>query len=72
MALTEQEIEERIKILEESMDGVSEVSFDGETTKYRSIAEIEKALSRLYRMKKQLTKPHGRYRSYVRTVSRGL
>ncbi len=72
MALTEQQIDERIQILEESIDGVSEVSFEGESTKYRSVAEIEKALSLLQRKKRQLTKKHGRCRSFHMSVDRGL
>lgn len=72
MSLTEPEIDERIKILQGSMDGVSEVSFDGETTKYRSIEEIKRAISYYKGLKKKFTTQRGKYRAFHKSINRGF
>lgn len=72
MPLTVEDIEEQIEQLESSLDGVSEVSFEGETTKYRSVAEIQKAIAFLTRKKKSLTTPRSKYMTLHKTIDRGL
>lgn len=73
MPLTVAEIDERIEALQEGLDSVSEVSFEGETTKYRSVGEIKRAIAYYSKLKQGLEDtPKGRYRSFNFKLDRGL
>ena len=75
MAFTEAEIDERIHQLQDGIDSVSEVQFEGESTKYRSIKEIERGILYYTKLKQQLaqpTKKRNRFRPVHMTIDRGL
>lgn len=73
MALTLEQIDERIEQLQEGLGSESEVSFEGESTKYRSISEIKKAIGYYTKLKNSLAdKPRSRYRSMNFRVDRRL
>jgi len=72
MALTVAEIDDRIRQLQDGIDSVSEVQFEGEATKYRSISEIRKAIAYFSKLKVTLTKTRSRYRAVHHRVNRGL
>lgn len=71
MALTVEEIESRILQLQDGIDSVSEVSFEGETTKYRSIAEIKKGIAYYTKLKESFVK-RSRFRAFHQSIDRGL
>tara|TARA_A200000113_G_scaffold135390_2_gene121778 strand:+ start:1558 stop:1764 length:207 start_codon:yes stop_codon:yes gene_type:complete len=68
MAFTQKQLEAMEKAL---ASGVSEVSYDGKTMKYRSVDELEKAISRV---RAELKKSSGGQRRRVLRLSssRGL
>lgn len=74
MALTEIEYDARIAELEEALGNPeAEVSFDGETTKYRTYAEIMRGI-RYFKQQKQYyygTK-QTKNKAYHVTITRGL
>lgn len=75
MALTNEEIDKRISMLQDGLDSVSEVSFEGETTKYRSVAEIKKAIAYLTRLKESngtTSTKKSRYRAVHHSIDRGF
>lgn len=72
MALTVEEIDDRIRQLQDGIDSVSEVSFEGETTKYRSIAEIKKGIAYYVKLKESILSKRSRYRSFHQRIDRGF
>jgi len=76
MALTIPEIDERIAQLQDGIDSVSEVQFEGESTKYRSIKEIERGIIYYTKLKQNVTatttRKTNRFRPVHVSICRGL
>jgi len=75
MAFTETELDDRISQLQEGIDSVSEVQFEGEATKYRTIKEIKEGIKYFGGLKKLLLEPkkkRNRFRPVVMSIDRGL
>jgi len=75
MPFTEAELDERIRQLQDGIDSVSEVQFEGEMTKYRGVKEIERGILYFQKMKSNLMAPakkRKRFSPIHMTIDRGL